>query len=92
MTPKNILLQLMHIFIKVANHAALLLPGRSASATQNKLGNQIFDRVLRDEPDILEGWRSGKFVEMYNTALSGKMIVLAGLLNLMESKQEKVHL
>ena len=45
----------MHVFIKAANHAALLLPERTKSAGQATLGKQIFEAAFSDQPELLQG-------------------------------------
>jgi hypothetical protein len=52
---KAALFQLMHVFIKAANHAALLLPERTKSAGQANLGKQIFEIAFNDQPELLQG-------------------------------------
>jgi hypothetical protein len=52
---KAALFQLMHVFIKAANHAALLLPERTKSAGQANLGKQIFESAFSDQPELLQG-------------------------------------
>ena len=54
-SPRILLLQLMHIFIKAANHAALLLPGRSAAKSQERISSDVCNQMFQDKPKLLEG-------------------------------------
>jgi hypothetical protein len=45
----------MAIYLKAANHAALLLPERTKSLGQATIGRNIFETAFKDQPDLLHG-------------------------------------
>ncbi len=49
------LFQLMAIYLKAANHAALLLPERTKSLGQATIGRDIFEAAFKEQPDLLHG-------------------------------------
>jgi len=83
-----LLFQLMHIFLKVANHAALVLPKSTNSAFQAKLGNEICEAASAKFPELTDR----NFLQLSDPKYSGKMEVLAGLLSVMEAEASKVLL
>jgi hypothetical protein len=45
----------MAIYLKAANHAALLLPERTKSLGQATIGRDIFEAAFKEQPDLLQG-------------------------------------
>jgi hypothetical protein len=45
----------MAIYLKAANHAALLLPERTKSLGQATIGRDIFEAAFKELPDLLQG-------------------------------------
>ena len=86
--PQLMLLQLIHVFLKAANHAALLLPQNTSSAVQAELGQEICRGCVRQFPEL----EDYNFLNLSNLRYSGKMEVLAGLLSVLESERSKVLL
>jgi len=86
--PQALLFQLMHVFLKVANHAALLLPRSTNSLAQAKLGEEICKAAAEKHPEL----RERSFLQLSDPKYSGKMEVLAGLLTVLESENAKVLL
>jgi len=86
--PQALLFQLMHVFLKVANHAALLLPRSTNSIAQAKLGEEICRAAAEKHPEL----RERSFLQLSDPKYSGKMEVLAGLLTVLESENAKVLL
>ncbi len=52
---QSVLFQLMAIYLKAANHAALLLPERTKSLGQATIGRDIFEAAFKEQPDLLQG-------------------------------------
>ena len=84
----QILLQLIHVFLKAANHAALLLPQNTSSAAQAELSEEICQGCVSKFPEL----RDSNFLNLSNPRYSGKMEVLASLLTVLESERAKVLL
>ena len=86
--PQAILLQFMQIFLKVSNHAALILPESTNSSIQAQLGEEICSAVMSKFPDLKER----NFLNLSNPRFSGKMEVLDSLLAILENEKAKVLL
>jgi len=86
--PQALLFQLMHIFLKVANHAALLLPRSTNSVAQARLGEEICLAAADKHPEL----RERNYLQLSDPRYSGKMEVLAGLLTVLEAENAKVLL
>ena len=82
------LLQFMQIFLKVANHAALILPEATSSSAQARLGEEICEAVMEKFPEL----KDQNFLNLSNPTYSGKMEVLDSLLAVLEAEQAKVLL
>ena len=82
------LLQFMQIFLKVANHAALILPESTSSAAQARLGEEICEAVMDKFPEL----KDQNFLNLSNPTYSGKMEVLDSLLAVLEAEEAKVLL
>ena len=87
-SPRAMLLQTIQVFLKAANHAALLLPDNTNSLVQAELGEEICRGVLQKFPELKES----NFLSLSNPRYSGKMDVLTGLLAHLESEEAKVLL
>ena len=82
------LLQTIQVFLKAANHPALLLPDNTNSVVQAELGEEICRGVVQKFPEL----RESNFLNLSNPRYSGKMDVLTGLLAHLESEGAKVLL
>lgn len=89
---QSLLLQIIHIFLKAANHAALLLPKSTKSTVQSSLGTDICTEAFKDHPEMLTSDFRNKFLELSDARFSGKMQVLTGLLETLEKERAKVLL
>ena len=83
-----VLLQLIAIFLKVANHASLILPNHKTSAAQARIGEVICRAVAATFPELSRR----NFLSLSDPKYSGKMEVLAGLLPALEAEGDKVLL
>lgn len=90
--PQALLFQFMHIFLKAANHVALLIPSATASHQQAELGREICQLAFKNHPEFLEPDRRNKFLALSDPIYSGKMQVLAALLEVLEEERAKVLL
>ena len=81
-------MQLIAIFLKVANHASLILPNHKTSAAQARIGEVICRAVAATFPELSRR----NFLSLSDPKYSGKMEVLAGLLPALEAEGDKVLL
>eukprot|EP00095_Tigriopus_kingsejongensis_P000343 maker-scaffold194_size270518-snap-gene-1.28 protein:Tk00343 transcript:maker-scaffold194_size270518-snap-gene-1.28-mRNA-1 annotation:"hypothetical protein CAPTEDRAFT_223034" len=77
----------LHLFLKVANHVALLMPHRTTSTTQ-RLEAERFCQIAfaQDHPDMLDHSKFSRFQELANPKYSGKMQVLVKMLKAIENE------
>ncbi|XP_032218750.2 DNA excision repair protein ERCC-6-like 2 isoform X2 [Nematostella vectensis] len=89
---KSLLMRCFQLFLKVANHAALLMPGVKQTDDQRKRAKAICEGVLTRHPHFVQSLAENSFQTLSNPEYCGKMKVLDKLLRMFEKDKCKVLL
>ncbi|XP_076066387.1 uncharacterized protein LOC143039912 isoform X2 [Oratosquilla oratoria] len=82
----------MHLFLKVANHPALLLPSPTSSKIQAEMAKKICRIVFANEPLFLRLLETRLYRSLAKPKYCGKMEVLVEMLQVLKAESSKVLL
>ncbi|XP_028390617.1 DNA excision repair protein ERCC-6-like 2 isoform X2 [Dendronephthya gigantea] len=91
-TMKKLLLQCLRLFLKISNHAALLLPHVKQTDDQRKRAKAVCEKVFAVHPEFERASKSPSFELFSDSNFCGKMKVLDKLLKLFQQEKDKVLL
>lgn len=89
---KQMILTFLHLFLKVANHAALLQPSHTRSDRQAEESRKYCQLAFNHCPELLDVTRRSSLEVLSNPKFSGKMQVLGPLLEVFKDQGHKVLL
>lgn len=89
---KKLMLQYLKLFLKVSNHAALLLPQIKQTEEQRKRATAVCEKVFSAHPDFKLASELPSLQLFSDSNFCGKMKVLDKLLKLFKRQKDKVLL
>ncbi|ELU06400.1 hypothetical protein CAPTEDRAFT_223034 [Capitella teleta] len=86
----SVTLSFMHLLLKTANHAALLLPKFTNNETQKKQAEEICLKAFERHPEFMKDASRATFRTLSDPKHCGKMKVLQGLLSVFHKQKSRV--